>query len=159
MAEPVPEATAPPPPGSTKNKDKQNAETPIVYVIENTLELEHKTRPYGRRHKNYPVYHPKKTSGMGIVVTLLTITFVGVLVCVAHSLADGVPSSSISEMVTSSRDMEIVFGVAMGAAASTSMAMWILKWRILGTHNTDVYCFMPSLFLVLTILMILGAER
>ena len=157
MAQPVPTETARPQPSSTRNKDERNAETPIVYVIENTLELEHKTRPYERRHKNYPVYHPKKTSGIDVVVTLLTIPFVGVLVCVAHSLADGVPSSSISEMVTSSRDMEIVFGVAMGAAAlSISMAMWILKWRILGTHNTDAYCFMPSLFLVLTILMIFG---
>ena len=132
-----------------------------MYLVGDTPSNLQRRQPYAAAaaaaDAGVPAYHAKRTSGIDVVITLLTIPFVGVLVCVAHSLADGAPASSISEMVTNSRDMEIVFGIAMGASAlSISMAMWILKWRIVGTRNADVYCFMPSLFLVLTILMIFG---
>lgn len=104
-----------------------------------------------------PGFKPKRTSGVDVVIILLTIPFIGVLVCVAQSLADGAKAATISEMVTNSRDMEIVFGVAMGASAlSISMAMWLLKWRIVGTVDPDAYNFMPSVFLLLTLLMIFG---
>ena len=104
-----------------------------------------------------PAFQPKQASGIDIVIILLTIPFIMVLVCVAHSVADGADAATISEMVTTSRDMEIVFGIAMGAAAlSISIAMWLLKWRIVGTIDPDAYDFMPSVFLLLTLLMMFG---
>ena len=110
-----------------------------------------------RRERQQPPYVAKTASGVDVVITLLTIPFVGVLVCAAHSLADGAQASTISQMVTTNRDMEIVFGIAMGASAlSISLAMWILKWRIVGSQQHTAYKFCPSLFLVLTILMIFG---
>tara|TARA_B100000508_G_C11409228_1_gene252392 strand:+ start:64 stop:966 length:903 start_codon:yes stop_codon:yes gene_type:complete len=104
-----------------------------------------------------PVFRPKQASGIDIVIILLTIPFIMVLVCVAHSVADGADAATISEMVTTSRDMEIVFGIAMGASAlSISIGMWLLKWRIVGTIDPDAYDFMPSVFLLLTLLMMFG---
>lgn len=120
------------------------------------LLVQSSSRP-SRRQPQGPPYVAKLASGVDVVITLLTIPFVGVLVCVAHSLADGAQASTISQMVTTNRDMEIVFGIAMGASAlSISMAMWILKWRIVGSQHATAYKFLPSLYLVLTILMIFG---
>ena len=120
------------------------------------LVIQSSSRP-SRRQPQGPPYVAKLASGVDVVITLLTIPFVGVLVCAAHALADGAQASTISQMVTTNRDMEIVFGIAMGASAlSISLAMWILKWRIVGSQQDTAYKFCPSLFLVLTILMIFG---
>lgn len=104
-----------------------------------------------------PAFQPKQASGIDIVIILLTIPFIMVLVCVAHSVVEGAEAATISEMVTTSGDMEILFGIAMGASAlSISIGMWLLKWRIVGTTDSDAYNFMPSVFLLLTLLMIFG---
>ncbi|MAP25231.1 MAG: hypothetical protein CMM87_06880 [Rickettsiales bacterium] len=91
------------------------------------------------------------------VCFLLTIPFIGVVVCVAQARADGAAASTISEMVTVNRDMEIVFAISMGAASlAIASAMWLLALAIT-RHNhfgTSPPFFM--VFLLLTVLMIFG---
>ena len=90
-----------------------------------------------------------------MVCFLLSIPFVGVVVCVAQARAEGAAASTISEMVTVNPDMEIVFAISMGAAAlAIAAAMWLLFLAITKAHAGAGKFYL--IFLLLTILMIFG---
>ena len=90
-----------------------------------------------------------------MVCFLLSIPFIGVVVCVAQARAEGAAASTISEMVTVNPDMEIVFAISMGAAAlAIAAAMWLLFLAITKAHADAGKFYL--IFLLLTILMIFG---
>ena len=91
------------------------------------------------------------------VCFLLTIPFIGVVVCVAQARADGAAASTISEMVTVNRDMEIVFAISMGAASlAIASAMWLLALAITRHNHFGSSPPFFMVFLLLTVLMIFG---